>query len=456
MTSVQAVFPAVGDVVRMVRAGTAIRLEARVAEGGQGVVYRGVAPGGTRVAVKWYRPGPFTDRQRAAIEDLTLHRRPHDAFAWPIDLVTCDHASGFGYVMPWVPERFGSLVEMLRAPEQPPFRVIIAIARQLVDAFAALHASGLCYRDINFGNLLVDPSGPEVIIVDNDNVGTESGEVFVRGTLRFMAPEVICGQADPSTVSDLHSLAVFLFFLLMHGHPLEGRRVRVSYTWDNEGHISETTLAMRYFGLDPRFVFGPADNSNVPEPGDPMLVWWPIYPRFIQDLFVRAFTTGLKDASLSGRITEGEWRRALSRLSDCVSMCSCTAAVFWDPGNPDLRCWNCGAVPPPPALLDVPGHTLALSEGAILTGNHLCRDNDYLTPIGLVERHPSQPQRIVLRNLDDSPWTVKPEGEDVKDVKPGQRLGIRPMTITFGNVRGSIKGPGTPPGRDMPAGGAPP
>jgi DNA-binding helix-hairpin-helix protein with protein kinase domain len=442
MNAAQPLFPAAGDVVRMTRAGNPIRLEARVAEGGQGVVYRGVADGNARVAVKWYRPGPLTDRQQAAIEQLTLHRRPHDAFAWPIDMVTCENARGFGYVMPWVPERFGSLIELLRAHEQPPFRVIVSIARQLVDAFAALHASGLCYRDINFGNLLVDPERPEVIIVDNDNVGTEGGEAFVRGTLRFMAPEIITGQADPSTVSDLHSLAVFLFFLLMHGHPLEGRRVRISYTWQDDGHVSETTLAVQHFGLDPRFVFDPGDSCNLPEPGDPMLIWWPIYPAFVQDLFVRAFTTGLKDASLSGRITEGEWRRALARLSDCVSVCSCTAAVFWDPANPHIRCWNCGTAVATPPLLEVAGRRLALSEGATLTPSHLSHGNDYLTPIGLVERHPRQPQQVVLRNLSDLPWTVEPQGEGVKSVAPGQRLGVRTMTIRFGNVRGSIRMPG--------------
>ena len=442
MTTVQGLFPAVGDVVRMARAGNPIRLEARVAEGGQGVVYRGTSEGNTRVAVKWYRPGPLTDRQQAAIEQLTLHRRPHDAFAWPIDMVTCERARGFGYVMPWVPERFGSLVELLRAPEQPPFRVIVSIARQLVDAFAALHASGLCYRDINFGNLLVDPQRPEVIIVDNDNVGTEGGDVFVRGTLRFMAPEIITGQADPSTVSDLHSLAVFLFFLLVHGHPLEGRRVRVSYTWQDDGHVSETTLAMQHFGLNPCFVFDPRDNSNLPEPGDPMLIWWPIYPTFIQALFTRAFTTGLKDASLSGRITEGEWRRALARLHDCVSVCPCTAAVFWDPANPRIRCWNCGATVAAPPVLEIAGHSLALSEGAVLTRNHLSRGSDYLTPIGLVERHPRQPEQVVLRNVSDAPWTVEPDGEGVKSVAPGQRLGVRPMTIRFGTVRGAIRVPG--------------
>ena len=426
----------------MVRAGNSIRLLARVAEGGQGVVYRALATDSAPVAVKWYRPGPFTDRQRAAIEQLTLHPRPHAAFAWPIDMVTCDHARGFGYVMPWVPERFGSLVELLRAQEQPSFRVMTAIARQLADAFAALHASGLCYRDINFGNLLVDPAQPEVIIVDNDNVGTDAGDVFVRGTLRFMAPEIICEEALPSTVSDLHSLAVFLFFLLMHGHPLEGRRVRMAYSWHTDGGVSETTLAVRHFGQDPLFVFDPADPSNRPEPGDPLLTWWPIYPKFIHDLFQRAFGAGLKDASLSARITEGEWRRALARLTDCVSGCSCTAAVFRDPDDPGLRCWNCGATPPPQPLLQVAGRTLTLAEGAMLTSDHLSRDNDYLTPVGLVERHPRQERQVVLRNVSAAPWTVEPDGEGVKSVAPGQRLAVRRMTIAFGNLRGSIQMPG--------------
>jgi hypothetical protein len=64
MTSPGADFPAVGDVLRMARAGTAIRLTRRVAEGGQGVVYQGLADSGGRVAVKWYRPTGYVARQR--------------------------------------------------------------------------------------------------------------------------------------------------------------------------------------------------------------------------------------------------------------------------------------------------------------------------------------------------------------------------------------------------------
>jgi DNA-binding helix-hairpin-helix protein with protein kinase domain len=439
MTEPKAIFPEAGDVVHMVRAGTPIRLEAKVAEGGQGVVFRGLMDTGIQVAIKWYRPGDYADHQRRGIAALTAHARAHPAFAWPIDLVECRRVPGFGYVMQWIPERFGSLIEMLRAPQQPSFRVLAAIGRELADAFAALHASGLCYRDINFGNLLVDPAECEVAIVDNDNVGTEGGDVYIRGTLRFMAPEVIREEAVPSTVTDLHSLAVFLFFLLVHGHPLEGRRVRASYTWHPDAHVSETQLAVRHFGTDALFVFDPADSSNEPEPGDPMLIWWPIYPRFIRELFIRAFGTGLKDASLGGRITEGEWRRALVRLGDCVAACSCAATVFWDPDDPQVQCWNCRAVPPPPPLLEIPGHVIALAEGAVITSNHLSRDRDYRTVMAVVERHPRYPGQVVLRNLSETKWTVEPAGEEPKAVKPQQRLGVRPMKIRFGNVRGSIR-----------------
>ena len=120
MTPPGADFPAAGDVVRMARAGTAIRITRRVAEGGQGVVYQALTESGGRVAVKRYRPTGYADRQRQLIAALAAHTRPHPAYAWPIDIVESSGINGFGYVMHWVPERFGSLVELLRAAQQPP------------------------------------------------------------------------------------------------------------------------------------------------------------------------------------------------------------------------------------------------------------------------------------------------------------------------------------------------
>lgn len=427
-----------GLTVRMVRGGATVTIGRRIGEGGQGVVHEAIV-GSTRLAVKWLRPGPRTGLMRHAIADLAARESPHPAFCWPIDVVESDQVGGFGYVMRRLDERFVSFAAMLNARQQPSFRALVEIGRQLVEPFAALHSAGLCYRDISFGNLHVDPEAAEVGIIDNDNAGVDGGEVFVKGTPRFMAPEIVRDEALPSTVTDLYSLAVFLFHLFMHGHPLEGCRTEASYNWSDD-RVSETELALRHFGFDPLFVFDPKDASNRPVAGDPVLTWWRIYPRFFRELFERMFTTGLTDASLSGRVPEGVWRRALGRLADCVSQCpECQAAIFWDPEDPELSCWNCGVVPPPPPLLVVPGHRLVLSEGATVTVGHLTRSRSAREPAAAVEAHPSSPGSVVLRNLSDRAWTVVPVGEGPKVVDPERRLGVRPMTIDFGIASGTIQ-----------------
>jgi eukaryotic-like serine/threonine-protein kinase len=424
-----------GRRLRMVRANTMVVVGRRLGEGAQGVVHEG-SMGGTPCAVKWYRHASVDLRR--AIAALADRERPQQSFIWPIDLVTSDEIPGFGYVMPLLEPGFGSFAQLLDRPEQPPFRVIITIGLQLVNAFQALHASGLCYRDINFGNLMVDPDRPQVAIIDNDNVGLDSGDVFVWGTLRFMAPEVVRREAPPSSVTDLHSLAVLLFYIFVHGHPLEGMRTDATYSWAASSHQSESDLAIRHFGLDPLFVFDPHDASNRPRPGDPMLVWWPIYPRFFRALFEQAFTAGLTDPKGLGRVAEGVWRRALIRLADSLSTCSCTASVFYDPENPEATCWNCGRVPPRPVLLKLPGCTVALSVGTTITSHHLVRNRDLDTVIAVVEEHPAKPGQLVLRNVGKSAWTMQPDGEVARTVEPTRRLGVRAMSIDFGSVQGRI------------------
>lgn len=425
-----------GRSLRMVRAGSGVTVGERLGEGGQGVVHA-VTIGGAPYAVKWYRYAP-SGELRKSIAALVERGRPHRDFIWPIDLVVSDELSGFGYVMPRLEPRFSSFAQLVSRSDQPPFRVVSTIGRHLVTAFEALHSAGLCYRDISFGNLWVDADASEVAIIDNDNVGLDGGEVFVWGTLRFMAPEVVRREAAPSSLTDLHSLAVFLFYLFMHGHPLEGVKTDESYSWADSSHRSETDLALRHFGTEPVFIFDPDDHSNPPRPGDPVSVWWRLYPRFFRTVFERAFSSGLRDPSGLGRVAEGVWRRALVRLADCVSVCSCQASVFYDPDDPGLRCWNCNQIPPKPMLVELPGGTIALSQGAVITSHHLSRNRDHDTVIAVVENHPARPGDLVLRNVSTKAWTMQPVGESPKAVDPQRRLGIRPMTIDFGSAHGRI------------------
>jgi eukaryotic-like serine/threonine-protein kinase len=157
-------------------------------------------------------------------------------------------------------------------------------------------------------------------------------------------------------------------------------------------------------------------------------------------VFTRAFTAGLHDASLNGRVTEGTWRRVLLALQDSVYDCpACRAALFHDPEQAGQRCWNCSAPLPVPVTLKLAGSLLVLSAGAVLTSHHLNRDRDHRTACAVVEPDPRQAGRVVLRNRTDRSWTVVPDGEEAKRVAPGQRLGVRPMRIDFGPARGQIR-----------------
>jgi hypothetical protein len=74
-----------------------------------------------------------------------------------------------------------------------------------------------------------------------------------------------------------------------------------------------------------------------------------------------------------------------------------------------------------------------------LTSTHLHRDRDHRTACAVVEPDPRQAGRVVLRNRTGRSWTVVPDGEEPKQVAPGQWLGVRPMRIDFGPARGQIR-----------------
>ena len=435
--------PERGDTLRMDRTGEPLEVGQRVGEGAQGVVHRASLGSGASLALKWYRRTTDTPAQRSAIKELTSRPCPHPAFLFPIDTVTSPNIGGFGYVMPWMDKRFSTFAQVVNDPQPLGLQTKARIGRKLSEAFGALHAAGLCYRDINFGNLWVDPLRGDIAILDNDNVGIDDGHVAVWGVLRFMAPEVIRREKKPSTITDLHSLAVLLFYLLMHGHPLDGRRVEAGFTWDGQRRTDEE-LALLYYGQAPLFVFDPDDDSNRPIAGDGPERWWPIYPKFVQRQFVQAFTQGLSDATLGGRVLSNTWRDTFVALSDLCAVCPhCTAAIVLDPAEPERRCWHCNRVMPKLPSLRLRGgrSTVLLVPNAMVSNAHLGVDRDFDTAAAIVEVHPRVPSGVVLRNKSTTAWFAQPTGEEARLVEPGQAFAVRPGTINFGTARGEITVP---------------
>ena len=66
-----------------------------------------------------------------------------------------------------------------------------------------------------------------------------------------MAPEIVRGEAKPTTESDLFSLAVLLFYMLMMHHPLEGKK-------ESDIKAFDLPAMNKIYGLEPVFIFDPA------------------------------------------------------------------------------------------------------------------------------------------------------------------------------------------------------
>jgi|GEM_PF-3448516 len=233
--------------------------------------------------------------------------------------------------MPLRQKVYKSITDLMSGRIQPSFISLIDAAINLTKAFRTLHTSGLCYRDINFGNAFFDPSTGRVLVCDNDNVGTSNAAYAgVLGTPDFMAPEIVRGKSMPNTKTDLHSLAILLFYLLHVGHPLVGRRVLAIRCWDSAART-------RIFGEKPQFIFDPnrRDNEAVSfkedatgETGGQAMIYWRIYPSKIKNTFIQAFTVGLGNPD--ARVTELEWLNALVDLRNRILKCACGTPNFLD------------------------------------------------------------------------------------------------------------------------------
>ncbi|NJN68166.1 MAG: serine/threonine protein kinase [Chloroflexaceae bacterium] len=433
----------VGQTVQAETSGAACTVEQFLGGGGQGEVYRANLSGSS-VALKWYIPSQATEEQRNALHHLIQIGSPNPRFLWPMELASAPEVTGFGYVMPLRPPEYHGIVSLMKNRIDPSFRALATAGRDLAHSFFQLHAKGLCYRDISFGNVFFDPANGDVLICDNDNVGVDrQTEARVFGTPRFMAPEIVRGEATPSTDTDLFSLAVLLFYMFLIHHPLEGKKEAAIRCFD-------LPAMNKIYGTEPVFIFDPNDESNRPEPGyqDNPLVYWKIYPLFLRDLFTRSFTDGLHDPQ-HGRVRESQWRGAMVRLTDAIIYCAhCGSENFYDgeslkaSGGTPPPCWKCKQqLRLPPRIRIGKRHVVMLNHDTRLFPHHIdpSRSYDFSRPVAEVTRHPKDPNVWGLKNLSDSKWNST-VAETVKEVEPGRSVTLAVgTTINFGAIEGEIR-----------------
>lgn len=408
----------------------------KLGEGGQGTVYR-VLTNGKEYALKWYHKGALQNPRRfyLNLENNIKQKAPSDAFLWP-EFLTEEKNGSFGYIMKLRPAEFKEFSDFLLCKVH--FSSLSAAANaalNITNGFRELHRKGFSYQDLNDGNFFIDPATGNVLICDNDNVAPYGESLGIAGKARYMAPEVVRNIKRPDIMTDRFSLAVVLFRLLFLDHPLEGKRVVEQPCLTEE-------LELKFYGREPIFIFDKDDSSNRPVHGihANALRFWPLYPKFIREQFLKAFS---KDA-MSGkepRPTDNDWQIIFTRLRDCIVKCPCGGETFLCLDG-DSLCINCGLkIPKPPILLSQSRYRVALFPGIRLYRCHTDRDSDnYKEITGEVIRNPKNPAIWGLRNLSDSIWTVENKDGSVKQIAKNEVLVVtRAIKISFLNCTGTIE-----------------
>src|SRR5262245_19882304 len=166
-----------------------------------GVVELGVAPDGTRVALKRVALHGSTaalDAARARIrrEAEVLDRLDHEGIVGLVEVV--DDGDDVILVMPLLDG--GNLADRVAADGPLPAAEVAAIADRLLRALAAAHRAGVVHRDVKPANVLFDSTGTAHLadfgIATARDVTAGLTELATAiGTPGFLAPEQARGEA---------------------------------------------------------------------------------------------------------------------------------------------------------------------------------------------------------------------------------------------------------------------
>ena len=408
--------------------------------GNQGEVYK-VAYEGKEYALKWYFKSMATKEQKENLIKLINIGAPDNRFLWPIKFIENSKKTGFGYIMPLRTSRYRNISDMMTRKIEPSFSAVLTACIELCDSFLKLHKMNLCYKDISFGNIFFDPLRGDILICDNDNVVENGKKNGVLGTPRFMAPEVVIGRSQPNIKSDLFSLSILLFYLLVMHHPLEGKKESTIRCFD-------LPAMTELYGKNPIFIFDPINKTNRPDVNyhKNALVFWPIYPEKLKDQFIQTFTKGIRIPDY--RVDEIKWRDVSIETKNSLLYCNCGAENFYDRkkyilNNREIgKCWNCEAKIPQPARIKIDNEVIMLNSNTKLFNHHLCSDKkyDFRNIAAEVNKHPLKEDIFGLKNKTNIIWEAKlPSGKNMQ-VYPGKNIAIQNgLKLSFGTKNGEIR-----------------
>lgn len=335
-----------GDIKKAGNGETYI-LEKRIGKGGQAEVWK-VQNEKTKKAYAYKQYKHNTNNIRSNIEDLISIGdfkdkngvSLADTVVLPIAIVDCE-GDAFGYIMELVDLQDYTTIKKAWCGKYPSCDAICKIIQNFARFFETLHSSyGMCYKDVNEGNIFFNPDTGAIKIIDNDNIGY-ADKYTIKGTSGYMAPEVVLG-AKPDHNSDKFSFAVFIYRLLVGGYPFEGPYTE-NYCVKN--NVLPQDAGKVIFGTDAVFVWNPTDKKNsIENAADPKIQgqvdYWKKLPVSVKDMFISTFATNLSKDRRAERTTDTDWKEKFTELEKNLVKCpNCGKTTF----NESHICFECSS-----------------------------------------------------------------------------------------------------------------
>src|SRR5712691_1115113 len=206
-------------------------IEGEIGRGGMGVVYSARdLKLNRRVAIKLLPPDlAFRDeiRTRFLREAQTAARLSHPHIV-PIHTVG-DEGGLVYFVMGFVDGE--SVGARLRRRGRLPAEEVRRIMKETADALGLAHAMGIIHRDVKPDNILLEGTRGRVMVTDFgiakalSDAGTLTGTGVAIGTPSYMSPEQAAGEREIDVRSDLYSLGVVAYEMLIGELPFSAPTV---------------------------------------------------------------------------------------------------------------------------------------------------------------------------------------------------------------------------------------
>src|SRR5688572_22558482 len=206
------------------------RIDERLNEGGMGTVYRATHVLMEKtVALKVLRPSLAADEKIVA--RFSREARAASRISHPNALSVTDFGEDDNGIVFLVMEFLSgkTLKQVIRDDGPLPLQRVVEITRQVGDALNAAHAQGVVHRDLKSDNImLLDSVATDHAKVLDFGIAkiNEPGEArdsgltapnLVIGTPQYMSPEQCSQETEIDSRSDIYSLGVILYEMLV-GH----------------------------------------------------------------------------------------------------------------------------------------------------------------------------------------------------------------------------------------------